>query len=270
MTDNASKPLDPKHVPTDQFTDTLNALVNASDGERKARDKATTVAGEHGPHAVAAIFGYGDSEFRVSVDGWCHLAAKAAGLAKSTRRDMKKAGQSALVNMADALAFIDKSLDAKDDDNETLLYPGVRSFIDAYMRYDRNGDMRRDYLIASRTMLPAEATMADLETVISAYDAIDDDDGKAERAEIYWRSYDAPNTFYGLRDAIVAYVEKCKPKADKAAKRFADFTAFITELSAEDIAKYQDAILAVMVVIEKASAKLETADGDEKRDGTNG
>lgn len=236
------------------YNTTLAALAVAAAKQGKAETATAEKATAHAPFAIAAIF---DGE--KTVEAWttdaCTTAEVKSKKGHKNAAALREGGYGGLYNMAIALKWLT-------DNREE--YPAINGVADMFLRRDTSGDMRRNYLVASRAMLPAEARIADIEAVAAAYDAKDDDDGKATEAEAYWKAVEAPVTF-------AAFMADCKavakaPKADAFTTALDKVVKSLGEMELEELAKRQDELLTLLAAIKGAEMRL-TAESEGEGEG---
>lgn len=237
------------------YTETLNALATAAAKAAKAEGVTNDKTTAHAPFALDLILS-ANVDFD-AVGNWIGDACKAANLksAKGKRNLQALRPHGGLYNLANSLKWFA-------DNREE--YPAIDAIAYAFCRNDIYGDMRRDYLVASKAMLPAEANASDVDGIAQAYHAIEDDKGKAKNEDAYWVAIKAPSTFAAFMKECKAYVRECKAQtADKFADKVARMVEAIDDLELAELRKRQTELLALMTAIEKASEKIALADSRE-------
>lgn len=252
MTDQVST--DTPVVPVD-FTETLKALAKQSKSADEQNKAVAERATAHAPYALSAIFGYGEDDYRLSIDGWIAAACDACGDAgirsakgKRNAAALREHGYTGLYNLAVSLKWL--------DDNMAEHGEALRSlFIEPFLRHDPNLDAARLFLFRSRDLTALEAETADIETIRVMYDAAEGDKEKHETA--YWKDAGRPETFAALIRECKAHIAKMNAAGkDKAAEKLAAFAKFIGDMELAEIAAHETGIADALVAIDKAKARL--------------
>lgn len=253
MTDTNNVPA-PVIVP-EQFTETLKSLAKQSKSADEQNKAVAERATAHAPYAIAAIFGYGDDDYRLSIDGWIAAACDACGEAgirsakgKRNAAALREHGYTGLYNLAVSLKWLDDSLAEHGDALRTL-------FIEPFLRHDPDMQAARLYLFRSKDLTAIEAETADVETIRVMYEAAEGDKDKHETA--FWKDAGRPETFAALIRDCKAHIAKMNAAGkDKAAEKIAAFVKFIGDMELAEIASHETAMADVLAALDKAKARL--------------
>lgn len=247
---NASIAVLPALTDVSSFDETLSALVVAAAKADKATATVADKATAHGPFALAAMYDSGEIE-RMSIDAWIAKACDAAGVksrkGKRNAQALRDGGYTGLYNLAVDLKWI--------DDNASDV-PAIVDCIDEFCQWDRDGSMRRNYLIAGKHMLPAIAMLSSVEDVIDAYDAIDDVEGKDVDKAGYYKAISAPTSWAALMTAARQAYKDAQPETDTIGKKLEAATKLLSEFALVDVKAYGEAIVSLQNAINSCTALL--------------
>lgn len=226
------------------YTETLAALAVAAQKQGKAETATAEKATAHAPFAIAAII---DGE--KSIDGWiadaCTTADVKSKKGHKNAAALREGGFGGLYNMATALKWI---VDNREE------FPAIDCVADMFLRRDTTGDMRRNYLVSVKAMLPAEARLADIETVAVAYDAIEDEEGKATESAAYWKAVEAPSTFAAFMADCKAVA--AKPKADAFTVAIDKVVKSLGTMELEELVARQAQLVELLAALKGAETRL--------------
>ena len=229
------------------YQDTLNALVSASATATKAENKCNESATAHAPHAILAILS-GEKSLEAWIIDACDAASVKSGKGKKNAAALREGGYGGLYNMAVALKWFDDNRQDSEGD-ETLIVSIAYDFC----RVDVSGNLARDYMIASKAMLPAEARVTDTDTVKALYEQAEGD--KESHAMAYWKAIEAPATF-------AAFMKDCKaamaaPKGDAFTNAIDKVIATLGKLELAELQERQAKLAELLAAIGGASKRLE-------------
>lgn len=230
------------------FTETLAALAIAANKADKATATANDKATAHAPFALAAIMFEASMSVEKWVDAACDAANARSAKGKRNTAALRENGYGGLYNMAQALKWIE------DQRENEMVFVQIEALAYMFCKVDQTGNLRRDYLIGEGIMLPAEAKLADIDTVVTAYDEAPDND-KAGHADAYWKAVGAPTSFAAF---FKAAKECAKVKGDAFADKVNRTIDAIAKLDLEELKARQTELSALMAALKGASDRLES------------
>ena len=235
------------------YTTTLEALAAAASKATKAENICNEKATAHAPFALLAMIDDGKS-----VEAWvtdaCTIAEVKSKKGKKNTAALREGGFNGLYNMAQSLKWIEDNV---------AEFPAIEGLAYMFCKVDATGDLRRDYLISKAIMLPAEARLADIDTVAEAYN-VATVGAKAEaeatvHAAAYWKAVNAPDTFAAFMKAAK---EAAKVEKDAFAEAVKRMVAAIAEMELEAIVSRQPELETLYAAIKGAQERLAPVDVD--------